>query len=274
MRQLLDLLRDIRDNGYRKSNRTGVDTIAVVGRQVRFDLRKGFPLETTRPIYVRALINELLFFIKGLTDNTWLNERDVHIWDQWAVKEDHGHIRKHTGYDMVQLFAAKLGITNKEAQAQLEEAERAYIVEARARGDEVDPRTSTKGGERLLVEHGIPLESRQIKVKKGELGPIYGAQWRRWKTSRGGEIDQLGDAIQTLRTNPFSRRIIVSAWNPEVLPDEKKSPEQNALEGKQCLAACHTFFQLTVTPPQNLSEGKGVLHLHLYQRKHNCAFAM
>lgn len=249
MQQFLDLLRDIRDNGVRKINRTGTDTIGVIGRQLRFDLRKGFPLVTTRPIYVRALIYENLFFIRGGTNNMDLIDNDVHIWDKWMVPEDITDEVRLSDPDRAVALSNKLGIKTNEAIQQLDHLGYGKAIE-------------------FLDENAIPTHRTVVKVKKGELGPIYGYQWRFWKASNGQRIDQLAEAIQMLRTNPYSRRIIVSAWNPEDLPDEKKSPQQNAAEGKQCLAACHTFFQLSVTPHREPEEKttKGVLHLHLYQR--------
>lgn len=256
MREFLDLLRDIRDNGVRKVNRTGIDTIGVIGRQLRFDLRKGFPLVTTRQIYIRALIHENLLFIRGGTNNMDLIAEDVHIWDKWMVPEDITQDVQMTDPDRASALAEKLGLSINEVINRL---------------------TIMKYEDAVawFEANDIPKHRTTVTVKKGELGPIYGYQWRFWKASNGRRIDQLAEAIHLLRTNPYSRRIIVSAWNPEDLPDESKSPQQNAAEGKQCLAACHTFFQLSVTPHRE-PEGKttkGVLHLHLYQRKLNCALA-
>lgn len=249
MKQFLDLLRDIKENGVRKVSRTGVDTVGVVGRQLRFDLANGFPLVTTRPIYTRALIEELLFFIRGSTDNDELNARDVHIWDKWATKEDVTDAAVYSNYELACQLSKLQNMDIGDVQALLNTMteEQAYAY---------------------LQEQDVNREYRKVRVKKNSLGPVYGYLWRHWPLTNGGYKDQLKEAIQMLRSNPFSRRIIVSAWNPEVLPDESKPPHVNAAEGKQCLAACHTFFQLTVTPHRD-PEGKttkGRLHLHLYQR--------
>jgi thymidylate synthase len=267
MHQFLDLLRDIRDRGTLKPNRTGTDTIGVIGRQLRFDLRAGFPLETTRPIYIRALIHENLFFIGGHTNNMLLNAVDVNIWNKWAVTEDVTKREVLAKPVRAALLAVKLGIHRSEAESILHtkdrEFEATYVPDVVNGND--DWRT---GGERYLDELDIPATRDNVVVEKGELGPIYGFEWRHWRTSNGGEIDQLSEAIHMLRTNPYSRRIIISSWNPEDLPDESKSPQQNAAEGKQCLAACHTMFKFSVLPHAEGSDKttRGVLYLHLFQR--------
>jgi len=167
MKAYLELMQDILDNGAEKSDRTGTGTLSVFGRQMRFDLRQGFPLVTTKKLHLRSIIHELLWFLNGDTNIAYLKEHGVRIWDEWATDD-------------------------------------------------------------------------------GDLGPIYGRQWRSWPTRDGGAIDQISKLIQALKTNPDSRRHIVSAWNVEYLPDETRSPKQNAEAGKMALAACHTLFQFYV----------------------------
>lgn len=179
MKQYLDLLTDVVQNGVDKGDRTGVGTRSVFGRQVRFDLQKGFPLLTTKKVHLRSVIYELLWFLKGSTDNRWLTERKVSIWDEWATES-------------------------------------------------------------------------------GDLGPIYGKQWRSWACPDGTTIDQIAQLIGQIRTKPDSRRLIVSAWNPSELPDESQSPQENVLQGRMALAPCHCLFQFYV------AEGK--LSCQLYQR--------
>jgi thymidylate synthase len=162
----LDLLRQIRAEGARKSDRTGTGTLSLFGRQMRFDLSAGFPLVTTKKIHLRSVIVELLWFLRGDTNVAWLHEHGVTIWDEWA--------------------------------------------------DE-----------------------------RGDLGPIYGRQWRAWPKPDGGTVDQLSQAVDTLRRNPDSRRIIVSAWNVGELE-------------RMALAPCHALFQLYVAD--------GELSCQLYQR--------
>jgi len=179
MRQYLDLLRDVLDNGADKSDRTGVGTRSVFGRQVRFELSRGFPLVTTKKIHLRSVICELLWFLAGSTDNRWLKDRGVRIWDQWA---------------------------------------------------------STSG----------------------ELGPIYGRQWRSWACPDGSSIDQIDGLVDAIRTNPDSRRLVVSAWNPAELPLDGLLPQANVARGRMALAPCHCLFQFYVQ--------EGRLSCQLYQR--------
>ncbi len=167
MQAYLDLLRDIRTHGASKADRTGTGTISVFGRQLRFDLRQGFPLLTTKKIHVRSVIHELLWFLRGETNTRYLRENGVTIWDEWADAD-------------------------------------------------------------------------------GELGPIYGYQWRNWPTPDGRHIDQMAQVVAQLRSRPHSRRIMVTAMNIADYPDETMTPQQNVARGKMALAPCHAFFQFYV----------------------------
>ena len=166
MKQYLDLMRQIRQNGARKEDRTGTGTLSVFGPQLRFDLREGFPLVTTKKIHLRSVVYELLWFLRGETNVAWLREHGVTIWDEWADEN-------------------------------------------------------------------------------GELGPVYGKQWRSWLAPDGRTIDQVAQAVEQLRRNPDSRRIIVSAWNVGEL-------------GRMKLMPCHAMFQFYVAG--------GRLSCQLYQR--------
>ena len=166
MKQYLDLLRDILDNGVVKGDRTGTGTRSVFGRQLRFDLADGFPLLTTKKLHLKSIIYELLWFLRGDTNARWLQERGVRIWNEWADAD-------------------------------------------------------------------------------GSLGHIYGYQWRSWPDYQGGFIDQIAEAVDQIKHNPDSRRIIVSAWNVGDLPNMNLPP-------------CHAFFQFYVAD--------GRLSLQLYQR--------
>ncbi len=179
MKQYLALMRDVIDNGVDKGDRTGVGTRSVFGRQLRFDLAAGFPLLTTKKVHVKSIIYELIWFLSGSTDNNWLQEHGVSIWNEWATPE-------------------------------------------------------------------------------GDLGPIYGKQWRSWQCPDGSTIDQIADLIHMIRTRPDSRRLIVSGWNPADLPDESVSPQENAARGRAALPPCHTLFQFYVAD--------GRLSCQLYQR--------
>lgn len=179
MQVYLDLLRDLLAHGNERADRTGVGTRSVFGRQLRFDLTEGFPLLTTKRIHFKSVVVELLWFLAGSTDNHWLHERGVTIWDEWAAAD-------------------------------------------------------------------------------GQLGPIYGAQWRRWPDADGQTLDQLATLVEQLRADPDSRRLLVSAWNPTLLPEPGVSPADNAAAGRMALAPCHCLFQCYVE--------QGRLSLQLYQR--------
>ena len=176
MKQYLNLVKEVLENGNQKGDRTGTGTKSIFGYQMRFDLSKGFPMVTTKKLHLKSIIYELLWFINGDTNTKYLTENGVKIWNEWANEN-------------------------------------------------------------------------------GDLGPVYGYQWRNWN---GDEIDQIKELIETLKTNPNSRRMLVSAWNPSVLPDNKKSFSVNVEEGKAALPPCHAFFQFYV------NDGK--LSCQLYQR--------
>jgi thymidylate synthase len=154
MKQYLDLMRRIRTDGVYKADRTGTGTYSVFGHQMRFDLGAGFPLVTTKKMFVKGIVHELLWFLQGSTNVRYLQEHGVHIWDEWADEE-------------------------------------------------------------------------------GELGPVYGSQWRSWPTPDGGTIDQIEKVVNDIRRNPDSRRLIVSAWNV-------------AEVDQMALPPCHTLFQFYV----------------------------
>jgi thymidylate synthase len=166
MKQYLDLMRHVRNNGTFKHDRTGTGTYSVFGHQMRFDLDEGFPLVTTKKMFLRLIAHELLWFLQGSTNITYLTDHNVHIWDEWADEN-------------------------------------------------------------------------------GDLGPVYGSQWRSWPAPDGGGIDQIKRVVESIRTNPDSRRHIVSAWNV-------------AEVDSMALPPCHTMFQFYVAD--------GRLSCQLYQR--------
>lgn len=209
MRQYLDLLQDILDNGTDKNDRTGTGTRSVFGRQVRYDLQDGFPAVTTKKLYFNSVVHELLWFLQGTGNIEYLAQNNVHIWDEWPFK---AYLEKNN---------LPIPETNSaEWKSQMKE----FI-------------------DRIATDHDFAL-------KWGDLGPVYGVQWRKWPNSKdGGSIDQIANAIEMIKNTPDSRRIIVSAWNVDEI-DEIVS-----IGG---LPPCHSLFQFYVA--------NGKLSLHLYQR--------
>ncbi|QQK81338.1 thymidylate synthase [Salicibibacter cibi] len=214
--QYLDLLTDILENGDHKMDRTGTGTRSTFGRQMRFDLSEGFPLITTKRVPFSLIKSELLWFIKGDTNIRYLLKHNNNIWNEWAFQR-YVESDDYQGPDMTDFGRRSL---------QDDEFRRRYEKEMNT------------FKQRILNEHAFA-------EKHGDLGNIYGRQWRTWKTSRGEMIDQLADVIEMIKKNPDSRRLIVSAWNPEDVPT-------------MALPPCHTLFQFYV------ADGK--LSCQLYQR--------
>lgn len=212
----LQLLRDVLAHGVKKSDRTGTGTISMFGYQMRFPLNDGFPLLTTKRVPFKLVASELLWFIKGDTNIRYLLEHNNNIWNEWAFKR-WVESSSYNGPDM----------TNFGLRSQTDAA---FAVQYEAE--------MTRFKERILSDEAFAAQY-------GELGDVYGKQWRAWKTTQGQTIDQLKDIIASIKTNPDSRRLIVSAWNPEDVPS-------------MALPPCHTMFQFYV------SEGK--LSCQLYQR--------
>jgi len=199
--QYLNLLKDILANGIYKDDRTGTGTYSLFGRQIRFNLSEGFPLLTTKKIFLKGIIHELLWFIKGESNIKYLIDNNVHIWDAWPYR-----FYKET--------------LEKESKKPLTQQE--FIQEIK--------------------------NSEEFAEKWGELGPVYGVQWRHWKTANGGEIDQISRLVDEIKKNPDSRRLIVSAWNAADIEEMAKAG----------LPPCHTMFQFYVA--------SGRLSCQLYQR--------
>jgi thymidylate synthase len=207
MRQYLDLLQDIKDNGVKKMDRTGVGTISVFGRQLRFDLSEGFPAVTTKKLFMRAIIHELIWFLQGSSNIKYLVDNDVHIWDEWPYKH--------------------------------------YLME---QGKDV-PDSNSEQWKKGIKEFTEKIKADDKFAKKwGELGPVYGYQWRNWPTPDGKHIDQIKKAVDTIKNSPDSRRIIVSAWNVADIDEMAKAG----------LPPCHLLFQFYV------ADGK--LSCQMYQR--------
>ncbi|WP_309087828.1 thymidylate synthase [Domibacillus sp.] len=214
--QYLDLSRDILANGNRKEDRTGTGTISVFGRQMRFNLAEGFPLLTTKRVSFKLVASEMLWFLKGDTNIRYLLQHNNNIWNEWAFKR-WVESAEYEGPDMTDFGRRAL-------------ADEAFAAQY---------------DEQMTLFKQRVLEDADFAEKFGELGDVYGRQWRAWKTSQGETIDQIGDVIEMIKKTPDSRRLIVSAWNPEDVPS-------------MALPPCHTMFQFYV------ADGK--LSCQLYQR--------
>ena len=212
----LQLIRDILEKGHEKSDRTGTGTKSLFGYQMRFNLAEGFPLLTTKKVPFGLIKSELLWFLRGDTNIRFLLEHNNHIWDEWAFKNWVQSDEYH-GPDM----------TNFGLRAQ-----------------EDDNFNKVYQDEKKKFCKKI-VEDQEFANKFGNLGDVYGAQWRHWQTRNGETIDQIKDVIETIKNNPDSRRMIVTAWNPEDIP-------------LSALPPCHTLFQFYV------NDGK--LSCQLYQR--------
>ena len=204
MQNYLDLLADVKQNGVGKDDRTGTGTRSVFGRQLRFDLSAGFPLLTTKKVFLRAIIHELLWFVKGDTNIKYLVDNNVGIWNEWPFQN---YLNKNK-------LENKFEKHSPDWQGKLQE----------------------------FVE--LVKSDSEFAQQWGELGPVYGKQWRDFSG-----IDQLAWVVNEIKTNPTSRRLIVSAWNPAEI-------EKMAEAG---LPPCHTLFQFYVSPDNKLS-------CQLYQR--------
>ena len=214
----LQMCRDVLEQGTQKGDRTGTGTRSLFGYQLRFDLTKGFPLLTTKRVPFRLIASELLWFIKGDTNIRYLLEHNNNIWDEWAFKK-WVTSSEYTGPDMTDF--GRRSLVDEAFKAQYDEQMAHYQ-------------------QRVLTDDDFAR-------KYGDLGNVYGKQWRNWTTSTGETIDQLQVAIDQIKHNPNSRRIIVSAWNPEDLEEDRAA-----------LPPCHAFFQFHV------ADGK--LSCQLYQR--------
>jgi len=208
--QYLNLLQDILKNGHKKPvwGNPNIYIKGVFGRQIRFNMNKGFPLLTTKKIFTRGVVHELIWFLKGSSNIKYLVDNNVHIWDEWGYKQYKAKIKN-----------LKFKILNQ---------------------DEYVDKIKT---------------DKEFAKKYGELGPVYGVQWRRWPTSDGRHIDQLGWVINKLKDpkQRFRKHLIVSAWNPEHIYEMAISRDKSVV-----LPPCHSFFHFNVLNNR--------LNLQLYQR--------
>ncbi|KRL04361.1 thymidylate synthase [Liquorilactobacillus oeni] len=212
----LQLARDILEKGHPKNDRTGTGTRSLFGYQMRFDLSKGFPLLTTKKVAFGLVKSELLWFLRGDTNIRYLLQHNNHIWDEWAFKR-WVESKDYSGPDM-QDFGHR-ALLDSAFAAEYQKQKNFFCEQV--------------------------LNNDDFASKYGELGDVYGAQWRHWKTRDGKTIDQIQNVITNIQEKPDSRRLIVTAWNPEDVPASALPP-------------CHTIFQFYVA--------NGKLSCQLYQR--------
>ena len=208
MKQYHDLLKHVMENGVDKSDRTGTGTRSVFGYQMRFNLQEGFPLLTTKKVFLKGIIHENLWFLSGSTNIKYLVENGVRIWNEWPFQN--------------------------------------YLKENNL--EEEFPKYSDEWTEKMAEFVEQVKTDDAFAEKWGDLGPVYGYQWRHWKTPDGREVDQIAQVVDQIKNNPDSRRIIVSAWNPADIEEMAKAG----------LPPCHSLFQFYV------QDGK--LSCQLYQR--------
>jgi thymidylate synthase len=214
--QYLSLVREILDNGIQKKDRTGIGTVSIFGAQRKYDLRKGFPLLTTKKVSFDSILRELLWFLKGDTNIKYLVDHNVHIWDEWPFQD----------YLIAKNLTEKFPMYSDEWKE-----EKKYFIE------------------KIKTDFDFAKEW-------GELGPVYGKQWRRWEGNNGAIFDQIQMAMDQIKKSPDSRRILVSAWNvSDVVSHKKTAPP-----------LCHTLFQFYVAD--------GRLDLQLYQRSADTALGV
>jgi thymidylate synthase len=255
MKPYIDLLKDILDNGFSRGDRTGNGRRSVVGRQIRFNMNDGFPLVTTRKIYTKAIIKELLWFLSGSTDTSVLNSDNVSIWDKWVLTEEYAN----KIISQIKELSDELEYTDiveKTLDDNLSKEETflydfIYYCCTEVWNDDLNF-FDFKYVKENILEH--------IESLKGSIGNLYGYTWRNLCNN-----DQIKELISNLKTNPLSARHLVTTWIPEYIADEGKDIEQNILLGKGGIAPCHVLFQCFVIPSDDPNV-KSKLSLQMYQR--------
>lgn len=240
--QYLNLLKKIREEGQFYPDRTGTGCYGIFGHQMRFDLQKGFPLLTTKKLHIRSILHELLWFLEGGTNIKPLLENKVRIWSDWPLQKYQNAIKY---FQENENFSPET--TSEQRKAIRDIAQSENNVETFFQDLQMLPDFLKK--EANITQENFEnriLENEEFAKAWGDLGPVYGAQWRSWKTSDGKIVDQIDNIVKGLKKDPFGRRHILNAWNPGDLD-------------KVALPWCHAFWQFRVSPDNKL-------HLQLYQR--------
>ena len=248
MKAYLDLMRKILEEGNPRDDRTGTGTIGVFAEEMRFDLRDGFPLVTTKKCHLRSIIHELLWFMSGDTNTKYLVDNGVTIWDEWAIPET---MQVRTGVKSFVnaidwLFATGCFKSRNDAAVYANSAANQHWDIGHSTAERIAEVVNKSA--MFNNHHFDPYTYTEFQV--GSLGPVYGRLLRAYPTvsARGTvmEYDQMADAMRGLRERPFSRRHIINLWHPGLLPDETISPQDNVVQGRQALAPCHYSIQLYV----------------------------
>lgn len=231
MKQYLDLLREIIETGRQRGDRTGTGTISIFDAKLKYDLSTGeFPLLTTKFVPRKAAWFEYKAMLNGELHLDTMVENNVKFWDPWRLEAD---------------VVKEVPLENYERLKWLEENNKEAHIEFYSKGISIRP---VEDGHRWLDEKGVP-RTRQVTVNKaGDLNAPYGSAWRNFSENplEKKGVDQIAYALDLLRNNPESRRILISAWNPLWMPDEKISPQENIVEGKPCLTPCHFLVEFYV----------------------------
>ena len=254
MQNFQELIRAIIVNGTYKQDRTDVGCYSVFGTHLRWKLSDGFPALTTKRVHMPSVIHELLWFLRGDTNIQYLRDNNVKIWDAWALPEDVKVTRPITVDEVVSIYSAK----HKCSPESVISTMRSELQNAQAMAKTEDITL----GQAYARIHDLDEVVVGVRGRSGDCGKMYGSNW----TNYNG-VNQIQWAINQLKERPNSRRIYVTAWNPNVLPDESVSPQENVLNGKGCLPACHHGFQLmaeSIADPECYDNVDAPLHrLHL-----------
>jgi thymidylate synthase len=221
MRQYLDGIRYIFENGSQRGDRTGVGTLSVFSMKQTYDLRQGFPLVTSKKVRFDYIVEELVSFLSGNPDMPGIG-----IWDDWRVKEE---ISREVPMDNAERLTAWCELSDLKRP----------VAEAQLNG-----MGSVKAGHAFLDQQGVPRNKKEVLVAEGALNAPYGPAWRAWRGRNGQVYDQIDYLLTMLKTNPTSRRMVLSAWDPANMPDESISPQDNIIGGRPCLTPCHWAFEL------------------------------
>lgn len=225
--------------GRKRGDRTGTGTKSIRSAKLIFDMRKGFPLVTTKKVNLEYVFRELKWILLGRSDVQYLEEHGCgFIWRGWSLSEPVVEMVRYADWQRLEVL-----------ERNYPEAYAVWVEEGYAKRPVVE-------GHAFMDKHDVPTHWERVKIPAGETNAPYGPAWRKWKGRDGKEIDQIQYLLDTLRTNPSSRRILLSAWDPANLPDESISPQANIANGKPCLTPCHWAIEMytdELTPDERVN---------------------